>query len=303
MANVEVYEVLQSPFKPVGQRCVALRSGICDPLLDETVNALEPIRYSSAVIPIDMVATTAPGPVAIAANNDGADLQIQPGSVQVFGTQSVVGSTIPGGWWPMTRSDTDFISSTGPVTRGQCFVVFGAAFAIKTVAQRGGTGASPTDPLKRALFLNNSKDGRGYTYEIVRAILEFTSITFQFGAEGRFYYAGILRHKPQFGSVQGDQTYINGPGDAAYAPFPVCVLIADNQDSRALNVQLTTDRPYTIQSDGTTVAGSTAATAGTVNALNRGEVYVVVECCLVGCLVCCPPDKLCSLMPDDALLQ
>lgn len=295
---IEAYEVLVSPYKPNGQRCTVLRPGICDPLLDATVNALQPIRYSSAVIPADLVATDT-GAGTIAANNDGADVQINVGTISVLGPTTALGAIIPGGWWAMTRSDTDFISTTGPVSRGQCFVVFGAAFAVKTVAQRGGTGADPADPLKRSVWLNNSQDSRGYTYEIVRAILEFTSVQYQFGAEGRFYNGGILRHTPQFGSVQGDQTYRNGPGDAAYAPFPTCILIADNQDAMALNVQLVTDRPYNIQSDGTTVAGSAVATAGSINALNNGQVYIVVECVLVGSLVCCPPDKLCALMPDE----
>jgi len=92
-----------------------------------------------------------------------------------------------------------------------------------------------------------------------------------------------------------------------YLPFTTAVCIGARDDVRQLTVTLTTGQSGRVQNNPAqpTIAGTLAATAGTINVLNDGTTYCPVRIVAVGYIVCVPYADYCgvpTLTPDEVLL-
>jgi hypothetical protein len=282
--------------------------GLCDPLLQNSVSALEPFRYATCLFAWSLVATQGPNGSSIAAGDDGANLQIptqQEREIFVSG----VGEPMPGGWWIQTISDTDLFRSGAPVDRGFMFLVTGVTFNALDVFQRGGSGALPDDPKNYSNWLQESHNGPGYGFIIQKFHINYTAMQFTFGDTGCSYRIGVGGFWPTWGDPSGAQTVRNGlvatPG--MYLPFTTAVCIGARDDVRQLTITLTTGQSGLVQSNPAhpTIAGSKPATAGTINGKNDGTVYAPVRVVAVGYIICVPYADYCgipTLTPDEVML-
>src|SRR6185369_2806051 len=200
--------------------------GICDPLLSNSTRALEPFTYATVLFAWSMVATG-----DNLANVAGDDLEIESGQ-QRIAFQSGVGELIPGGWWLQTISDTDTFKSGAPVDRGFMFLATGMITNALDPFQRGGTGASAADPKLYSAWLQESEDGPGYSFLIIKFHINYTAMELSFGDTGCRYRLGTLALWPTWGHPAGAQTVRNGlvatPG--MYLPFTTAVCVGSRDD-------------------------------------------------------------------------
>lgn len=284
-------------------------TGLCDPLLQTSISALEPFRYSTGLFHWDLVATVLPnGGGTSAADADGDDLEIPTGTeLTLF--QAGVGEAMPGGWWTNTISDTDLFKSGAPVDRGFMFLIMGFVASVMDPFQRGGTNASADDPKLYSNWLQESHNGPGYSFLMQKFHLNYTAIEVNFGDQGTTYRCGVLAFYPEWGGPAGAQTVRNGmtgiPG--AYLPFTTALCVGSRDDVKQFSVVLSTGQKGRVQNNPAqpTIAGSLAATALTINAANDGTVYVPVRILAVGYIVCVPFENFCgipALTPEEIVL-
>jgi hypothetical protein len=259
--------------------------GICDPLLQNSVSALEPFRYATGLFQWALAA--AGGDLTIGQN---VELDLF-----TFG----VGDPIPGGWWTQTISDTDLFKAGAPVDRGFMFLGTGLATEALDPFQRGGTGASATDPKLFSAWLSEADDGAGYSFMIQKFHLNYTAIQFTFGDTGTTYRLGVLAFWPQWGGGAGSQTVRNGvvstPG--MYLPFTTAICIGSAFDVKQLTLSLFTGQSGDIQNNGT--QPTALAPNGT------GTVFAPVRIMVVGYIVCVPVENWCGvpmLTPDEVIM-
>lgn len=284
--------------------------GICDPILQNSVSALEPFRYATCLFEWDLVATVTPGGggAVSAANADGDDLEIESNQQRELFTQGV-GDPMPGGWWIQTISDTDLFRQGAPVDRGFMFLVTGLTCNALDCFQRGGSGAAAGDPKLYSVFLQCTEAGPSYSFLIQKFHINYTAIQFAFGDTGCSYRLGIGGFYPTWGDPAGSSTVRNGlvstPG--MYLPFTTAVCVGSRDDVKQLKVTLTTGQSGRVQNNPAqpTVAGSLPATAGTINAANDGRVFCPFRVVAVGYIVCVPYENYCgipTLTPDEVIL-
>ncbi len=282
--------------------------GLCDPILQNSVSAMEPFRYASCLFTWTNIGTTG-GLAPIAANSDGGNLSLATGTeIDLF--QAGVGDPMPGnGWWIQTISDTDLFRSGAPVDRGFMFLVTGVTFEALDCFQRGGTGTSATDPKFYSNWLHESNNGPGYSFNIQKFHMNYTAMQFTFGDTGCSYRIGVGAFWPHWGGPAGSQTVRNGlictPG--MYLPFTTSVCIGARDDVKQLTLTLTSGQGGVIQSVPAlpTIAGSLAATNGTINTANNGDVHCTVRVMTIGYIVCVPYADYCgipTLTPDEVQL-
>jgi len=260
--------------------------GVCDPLLQNSVSALEPFRYATGLY--QWALTVAGGDLTLGQN---VELDLF-----TFG----VGEQIPGGWWINTISDTDLFKSGAPVDRGFMFLGTGITAEALDVFQRGGpAGTAASDPKVFSSWLNESDDGAGYSFLIQKFHLNYTAIQFTFGDTGCSYRLGVLAYWPQWGGPAGSQTVRNGlvatPG--MYLPFTTAVCIGSAFDVKSLTLTLTSGQAGTVQNNGNTPT--------VIPANGVGTVFAPVRITVVGYIVCVPVENWCGvpmLTPDEVIL-
>lgn len=254
--------------------------GVCDPLLQNSVSALEPFRYATGLFQWTIAA--AAGNITIGQN------------VELDLFTAGVGEAIPGGWWIQTISDTDTFKQGAPVDRGFMFLATGLVAEVPDPFTRGGSGTSAADPKVYSAFLAESNDGAGYSFLLQKFHLNYTAIQFSFGDTGCSYRLGVLALWPQWGGPAGAQTVRNGvvatPG--MYLPFTTAVCIGSAFDVKQLTLTLTTGQAGTVENNGA------QPTPGATT------VFVPVRIIIVGYLVCVPVENYCGvpmLTPDEVI--
>ena len=262
--------------------------GICDPLLQNSVSALEPFRYQTGLFHWGLAV-------------NGGDLTIGQ-NVELDLFTAGVGDTIPGGWYINTISDTDLFKQGAPVDRGFMFLGTGIAAEALDPFQRGGTGTAAADPKYFSAWLNEADDGAGYSFLIQKFHLNYTAIQFTFGDTGTSYRLGVLAFWPQWGGPRGSQSVGNGlvatPG--MYLPFTTAICIGSAFDVKQLTLSLTTGQAGTIQNNGAQPTVQFPST-NTVDP----TVYAPVRIMVVGYIVCVPVENWCGvpmLTPDEVIL-
>ena len=285
--------------------------GVMDSLLQASVNALEPFRYSTGLFQADLIATPisgAPGTFT-AANADGNNIGIsQNQELDLFTTG--IGEPVPGGWWINTISDTDLLRSGAPINRGFMFLSTGMAAEVHQPFQQGGdgSGTNPSNPKFYSAWLTGAPNGPGYSAEIQSFLLNYVGVQVQFADEGQTYRLGTLGQYPQFGGPRGAGAVPNGvtatPG--MYTPFTTGIAFGSRDDLKQMTATLTTGQAATIQNNSglATVAGSVAATDQTINNANSGTVYCPVRLLFIGYIICVPFENYCGipqLTPDEVI--
>lgn len=281
-------------------------AGVCDPLLQNSVSALEPFRYDTGLFQWSLVATNLPGGGSTLANSDGSDLAL-PTQTEVDLFTAGVGQPITGGWWNKTISDTDLFKAGAPVDRGFMFLVTGLAMSAMDPFQRGGTGAAIDDPKLYSNWLQESHNGPGYSFLIQKFHLNYTAISIAFGDQGTQFRLGVMGFYPEWGGPTGAQTLRNGqtatPG--MYMPLTTALCVASRDDVKQMTLALTSGQQGRVQNNPAqpTIAGSqVGVTTGLINTLNSGTVYAPVRAMLAGYIVCVPFENYCgipALTPDE----
>lgn len=309
--------------------------GVASDVLRLLVNALEPFRYSTGAISMELVAPLVqpPPPGVSLPNSDGDDMAAADGfSINLCGYG--IGEQVAGLWYNATLSDTDALAGGAFVPRDFMFVCTGITAETQQPFQRGGTGTSPTDPKMYSSWLSLPPPPKGsdYSATIQSILLNYMAIQIQFGDQGTFYRTGVMGAYPQMGGPRGGSSIPNGvtgyPG--TYIPFNSGISFGSKDDLNNLTVTCTIGQTpststgsisgkvgvgsgkggFRVQSSpfNPTVSGNidkggpNPETNGTINAANDGTVYAPFRLTFMGYPICVPLPNYCGvpeLSPDE----
>ena len=284
--------------------------GVMDSLLQASVNALEPFRYSTGAFQGEL----GPSPISgapgtfTAVNIDGNNIIFsQNQELDLFTTG--IGEPAPGEWWLNTISDTDLLRSGAPINRGFMYLSTGMTAESHHPFQQSGDGLNTaTNPKLYSAWLVNAPNGPGYSTTIQSMILNYAGVQVQFADEGQTYRLGTVGQYPQFGGPRGSGDISNGvtyaPG--TYLPFTTGIAFGSRDDLKQMTATVTLGQEVVIQNNAVvkTVAGSAAATSKTINAANNGTVYAPLRLLFIGYIICVPFENYCGipqLTPDEVI--
>lgn len=261
--------------------------GICDPLLQNSVSALEPHRYSTGLYQWAIAGGVAGGDLVIGQNVE----------LDLFTTG--VNDQIPGGWWTNTISDTDLFKQGAPVDRGFMYLATGLGAEVMDPFMRGDSANAATDHKLFMAWLNEAEDGAGYSFLLQKFHMNYTAVQLTFGDTGCSYRVGVLAYHPQQGGPAGAQTVRNGlvstPG--MYYPLTTAICVGSAFDVKQMQMTLTTGQAGQIQNNGNQPTALTPGGASTV--------FVPIRMTLYGYIVCVPVENWCGvpmLTPDEVQL-
>jgi hypothetical protein len=259
--------------------------GICDPMLQNSINALMPLVYDTAFHTWTLAAA-------------GADLVHQPQELQLF--TAGVGETgaATNVWYPKTPSETNLFRGGAPVDRPFMFLVTGLTFSALDPHQRGGEGAAAADPKYYSAWLQESEDGPGYSFLMQKFHINNDALRMRFGDTGCEYRVGLGAFSPPWGDPAGAQTVRNGltstPG--MYLPFTTSVCIGSRDDVKQLTLFAATGHAGQIQNN---AAVPTALPPEN----DDGTVYVPIRVATVGYMICVPLQDYCGVPSADEIAR
>lgn len=278
--------------------------GICDPVLQNFVQAPEPWRYDSGLWAFSAAATAVPtsGGAAQLANVDGDNLQLPTTGLELVllqtGVAEPIGISNPAiaTWFNKTTSETDLLRKGSPIPRNFMFMVTGAAVEFSEPFQRGGTGAAVDDPRVYSDWLRPQPNGPLYSASMQQFLISNVALRIAFNDQGSYKYLGRAAHYPQIGGPNGSVSIRNGNtgAGASYTPFFVAMMLGSFDDSNQARLSCTVGQSAIIQSNAAAPTISGTAIPGVINSANDGTVFVEQTVTLIGHPVIAPADQYCQ---------
>ena len=271
------------------------KCGVTDKTYEERLGAT-PYRMESFCIQLAYASSNDPNaanPIIPAGN--GSPIETAAQTITLFeGTTagSSVGALIKGSTFVKRNTSNYLAYDSGVAPLNRCFAICGIMVQPRRVYQRfalKGAGVLSSIPVVSS-FLAPSQDGFRTAEQVMHDLLETMAITIVEPVSGKFLNLGPANLSPSF--LPGLDAYAGvSPALGAYIPLPACIISGSTQTVDAVNILVELAQGQQWQTDGTNIGFGIDKT---LNPEGDATVFAEFAVMLIGCAICCPPDKLCT---------